>query len=53
MKCKLCERTPTLDLNKGLVSCRNPDCPLDEVEMTQEEWEKLMRIKGLPNDEEI
>tara|TARA_R110002096_G_C14661646_1_gene728222 strand:+ start:36387 stop:36539 length:153 start_codon:yes stop_codon:yes gene_type:complete len=50
MKCKLCGRTPTLDLNEDLVSCRNPDCSLDEVEMSQEEWEKLMCTKAEPNE---
>jgi len=51
MKCKLCQRQPTLNLNHDFVSCRNPDCPMDEVEMTKEEWEALNSDLQKENDE--
>lgn len=51
MKCKLCQRQPTLNLNYDFVSCRNPDCPMDDVEMTQDEWELLNTDLQKENDE--
>ena len=40
--CKLCNRESTISMHSGLISCTNPDCYMDEVEMPQEDWDSLM-----------
>lgn len=50
-ECKLCQRKPTLNLNHDFVSCRNPDCPMYEVEMTKDEWEILNTDLQAQNDD--
>lgn len=40
--CKLCNRESTISIHNGLISCANPDCYMDEVEMPQEYWDSLM-----------
>lgn len=42
--CKLCNRESTISIHSGLISCANPDCYMDEVEMPQEDWDLLMGI---------